>query len=102
MQANLTATDHSAPRIGGQRGRRLLTSPRPNTQGFPVAADPAEIFRRMERRPRRPGWMFAVMVGLVAVAATGGVIAYQTVLKPGATSPAAHALFITPGNGARP
>jgi hypothetical protein len=46
--------------------------------------------------------MFAVTVGLLAVVATGGVIAYQTVLKPSATPPAAHALFITPGNGARP
>ena len=46
--------------------------------------------------------MFAVTVGLLAVAAAGGVIVYQTVLKPSTTPPAAHALFITPGSGARP
>ena len=102
MQGNLTATDRSPPRVGDERGRRSLTSAKPNRQGFSAAADPADIFRRMERRPRRPGWMIAVTVGLLAVAATGGVIAYQTVLKPSATPQAAHTLFITPGNGGHP
>jgi hypothetical protein len=88
--------------MGGVRGRRLLTSAKPNTQGFPVADDPADIFRRMERRSRRPGWTIGVMAGLLAVVATGGVIAYQTVLKPNVAPPAAHALFITPGNGSHP
>jgi len=102
MQGNLTVPDHSAPRTGGEHGRRSLTGVKLSGQGSPTATDPAEIFRRMERRPRRPGWMFAVTVGLLAVAAAGGVIVYQTVLKPSTTPPAAHALFITPGSGARP
>jgi hypothetical protein len=49
-----------------------LSKPAPRT------ADPAEIFRRLDRPPpRRPAWMTAVAIGVLAIAATLGVIAYQ-------------------------
>ncbi len=85
-------------------GERELAADQRKTKhpGFSASPPtPADIFRRMEQRPRRPGWLDrGPRVGLLAVVATGGVIAYQTALKP--TAPAAHALFITPGNGAHP
>jgi hypothetical protein len=45
----------------------------------------AEIYRRMERRSKgRPMWMVAAPVAVLALAAAGGVVAYQT-MKPHAT-----------------
>ena len=57
--------------------------------------DPADIFRRLDRRPPpRPLWMTAVAVAVLAVVAAGGVIAFQDDLKPLAP----HTLLVTPGS----
>jgi hypothetical protein len=45
----------------------------------------AEIYRRMERRSKgRPMWMMAAPVAVLALAAAGGVVAYES-MKPHAT-----------------
>ena len=45
----------------------------------------AEIYRRMERRSKgRPMWMTAAPIAVLALAAAGGVVAYQA-MKPHAT-----------------
>ena len=46
----------------------------------------AEIYRRLERRPRRPRGLLLIAIIAVLVVVTGGVIAYQ--LQPVATHPA--------------
>ena len=47
--------------------------------------------------PSRPGWMTAVAISVLAILATGGVIAYQTQEEPSASPRQAPALFIAPG-----
>ena len=60
--------------------------------------DPAEIFRRLDRRPPpRPLWMTAVAIAVLALVAIGGAIAFQGELKP----LAAHTQFLTPGSVSR-
>ena len=45
--------------------------------------DPADIFRRLDRRPPpRPLWMTAVAIAVLAVVAAGGAIAFQDELRP--------------------
>jgi hypothetical protein len=99
MQRDLSdrTTGHSRPPDDGGRRDPPITPTELNPSGQ-QAPDPAEIFRRLDRPPpRRPAWMTAVAVGLLAIAATGGVLAYQTTLAPKAAPPAAHGLFVTPG-----
>ena len=96
MQRNLSAA--TANRADEAR-RNPVTTNTERARSAPQATDPADFFRRLDRRrPRRPGWMTAVAIGVLAVVAAGGVIAYQTMLEPNASSHRAQALFITPGN----
>jgi len=81
--------DQSFPMVRVDRGDR----PTASTESNP--ADPSEIYRRLDRRPKgRPMWMTAVAIALLAVVAVGGVIAYQQALRP----PASHTQFLTPGS----
>jgi hypothetical protein len=41
----------------------------------------ADIYRRLERRPRRPKWMAAIPIAVLALAAAGGVIAYEAMSR---------------------
>ena len=71
-----------------------MTADKMNDPGTQADADPgafaagAEIYRRLEHRPRRPKWRLAAIFGVAALAAAGGVIAYQTTLGHDATRPA--------------
>jgi len=66
--------------------RSLQRAARDRRSGAMTAAAPgtlsagAEIFRRIERRPRQPRWPIALMICVAVVAVAGGVIAYQAVL----------------------
>jgi hypothetical protein len=60
--------------------------------------DPADIYRRLDRRPApRPIWMTAVAIAVLAVVAAGAVIVFQDDLRP----PAAHVQVLTPGSVSR-
>src|ERR1700722_2327593 len=73
----MTTTDFDRPEIEA--------APEPGSIGAG-----AEIYRRMERRPqRRPQWMMAVPVVVLAVAAAGGLLAYEAMVRPNAPPPAA-------------
>ncbi len=71
-----------------------MTADKMNSPGTQADAGPgafaagAEIYRRLEHRPRRQKWRLAAIFGVVAIAAAGGVIAYQTMLGPDSTRPA--------------
>jgi len=101
-QSSTTAAP-SVPRAGDAPDGGSIAATELKRPSFQETADPimldagAEIFRRLERRPRRPKWMMPVTLGVLAAAAAGGVIAYQTLSKPGATAPTAQVEFITPG-----
>jgi hypothetical protein len=41
----------------------------------------ADIYRRLQRKPRRPKWMAAIPVAVLALAAAGGVIAYEAMTR---------------------
>ena len=96
---SFTTVDRSFSMVGGVRGDRpAAASTELNLTGLQVAKDPAEIFRRLDRRPApRPVWMTAVAIAVLALAATGGVIAYQGALGPIAS----HTQFLTPGSVSR-
>jgi hypothetical protein len=99
MQRNLSAAraDRSPPRADDAR-RNPATTNTERARSASQATDPADFFRRLDRRrSRRPGWMTAVAIGVLAIVAAGGVIAYQTMLAPSAPPHPAQALFITPG-----
>jgi hypothetical protein len=99
MQRDLSdrMTGLSLPPVdGGRRDSRIATTEL--NQPGPQAPDPAEIYRRLDRPPRRrPAWITAVAVGVLAIVAAGGVIAYQITLAPRAAPAAAHGLLVTPG-----
>ena len=62
-------------------------------RGAPSLPDPADIFRRLDRRPPpRPLWMTAVAIAVLAVVAAGGAIAFQDELSPLAP----HTLLVAP------
>jgi hypothetical protein len=99
MQRNQSAptTDRPLPRGDDDRRNRVAAATEP-TRPAPEATDPAEFFRRLDRqRPRRPAWMTAVAIGVLAVVAVGGAIAYHVVETPSAPPRHAQALFISPG-----
>jgi hypothetical protein len=99
MQRNLSAAtvNRSLPRADETR-RSPATTYAERVRSVSQATDPADFFRRLDRRrPRRPVWMTAVAIGVLAIVAAGGVIAYQTMLAPSAPSHQAQTLFITPG-----
>ena len=81
--------------------QRTLSAVKPDTKPARSASgamNNADFFRRLDRRRRRrPAWMTAVAIGVLAIVAAGGVIVYQTLLSPGAPSHQAQGLFITPG-----
>ena len=56
-----------------------------DTRGFAAGA---EIYRRLERRPRGPSVALLIAIIAVLLLVTGGVIAY--LLQPVATHPAAQ------------
>lgn len=60
-------------------------------------ADVGEIFRRLDRRSRGPTWM-PIVIAVLAILAIGGVVAYQTMLKPHTPAHASSGLYITPGS----
>ena len=84
-----------------------MTAHKMNGPGTQADADPgafaagAEIYRRLEHRPRRPKWRLAAIFGVVAIAAAGGVIAYQTTLGPDATRPAVASQPVAGDHGAQ-
>ena len=91
MQRNLlaTQTDRPLPRTDDPRNRVKFTT---------EATDPAEFFRRLDARPpRRPVWMTAVAIGVLAVVATGGAVAYYVFEQPIPSARQAPALFMSPG-----
>jgi hypothetical protein len=91
MQRNLSATqtDLPLPRADDRRNRVTVTT---------VATDPAEFFRRLDGRPpRRPMWMTAVAIGVLAVVATGGAVAYYISEEPSPAAPPAPTLLMSPG-----
>jgi hypothetical protein len=98
-----TVADHFLPQAGGDRQTRSTNATelnRPVSQAVPdgdTIGAGAEIFRRLERRPRRRKWTLAITLGVLAVFAAGGVIAFQTVLRPGAEA-SSHTQFISPGH----
>ena len=93
-----TIADRSFSMVSGVRGDRPPARTGSNLSGLQIAKDPSEIFRRLDRRPApRPIWMTAVAIAVLAVAATGGVIAYQNVLGP--LDP--HTQLLTPGSVSR-
>ncbi len=99
MQRDLSdrTTERSRPPVDSGRRDPPITTTELN-QSDPQALDPAEIYRRLDRpRRRRPAWITAVAIGVLAIVAAGGVIAYQTMLTPPATPASAHDLFVTPG-----
>ncbi len=78
--------------VGGDRGNR------PTASTESILADPSAIYRRLDRRPkRRPIWMTAVAIAVLAVVAAGGAIAFQDELRPLAS----HTQFLTPGSASR-
>ena len=60
----------------------------PDTGEFAAGA---ELYRRLERRPRGPRATLLVVLIAMFVALVGALIAFQTMLKPGATPPAGQA-----------
>jgi len=62
----------------------------------PVGAG-ADIFRRLERRPRRRNWRTVVGICVLAAFVAGGAIGYRALLDPNAAPPAARSHFIVPG-----
>jgi hypothetical protein len=81
-----------------QRNLSAVTTDPKRTRSASQATDNADFFRRLDRRrQRRPAWMTAVAIGVLAIVAAGGVIAYQTMLAPSAPPHQAQTLFITPG-----
>ena len=99
MQRDLSDHTTGRPRPPVEGGRRDLPSTatalsQPGLQ----ALDPAEIYRRLDRPPRRrPAWITVVAIGVLAIVLAGGVVAYQTMLAPPAPVAAAHSLLFTPG-----
>ncbi|HEX4195980.1 MAG TPA: hypothetical protein VHZ26_00925 [Caulobacteraceae bacterium] len=88
MQSNRS----SAP-VGGAPPRGARDGADPSAMGAG-----AEIFRRLERRPRRRRWRTVVALCVLAAIGAGGVIGYQTLLNPNAAPSAARGHFVVPGN----
>jgi len=77
---------------------RVDRGDRPTTGAVPNLVDPSAIYRRLDGQPKpRPIWMTAVAVGVLAVVAAGGVIAFQDELRPLAS----HTLLVGPGSVSR-
>ena len=71
MQRDLTnATASRFPPLADDRGSQAVTVTAPEPGRSP---------------PSRPGWMTAVAISVLAILATGGVIAYQTQEEPSAS-----------------
>jgi hypothetical protein len=90
--------EHVFPPIGST-SRTGSNGPAPPESGDSnVVAAGADIFRRLERRPRRRRWKTVVVLCLLAAFGAGGVIGYRALLEPNAAPPAARGHFIVPGN----
>ncbi|HEY5290448.1 MAG TPA: hypothetical protein VIJ59_10500 [Caulobacteraceae bacterium] len=70
----MTTTEFTTPRVQTAKP----------TEGLGGAG--AAIYRRMERKQRRPAWLAAIPVGVVALFAVGGFFAYESMSKPAATA----------------
>jgi hypothetical protein len=82
-----------------QTGPARLSRPPPEGGEPPNAvAAGADIFRRLERRPRRRRWKTVVVLCMLAAFGAGGFVGYRALLDPNAAPPAARGHFIVPGN----
>jgi hypothetical protein len=83
----------------GSTSRSELNGPSPPEGGGSNAvAAGADIFRRLERRPRHRRWKTVVVLCMLAILGAGGFIGYRALLDPSAAPPAARGHFIVPGN----
>ena len=57
---------------------REPAAPPPNAASLGAMGAGAAVFSRLERKPRRSKWMYAIPIAVIAVFAVGGVLAYES------------------------
>jgi hypothetical protein len=82
----------------GSKAPARLNQPPPESGEINTVAAGADIFRRLERRPRRRNWRTVIGLCVLAAFIAGGAIGYRALLDPAAAPPAARGHFIVPGN----
>jgi hypothetical protein len=100
MQAHSSSSsvEHAFPPTGSTSRTELNGPAPPESRESNAVAAGADIFRRLERRPRRRRWKTVVVLCMLAAFGAGGVIGYRALLEPNAAPPAARGHFIVPGN----
>jgi hypothetical protein len=96
-QPSSTAIEPAFPRAGSKTSRRSNPPP-PEGGDINAVGAGADIFRRLERRPRRRRWRTIVVLCVLAAFGIGGALGYRALLDPNAVPPAARGHFIAPGN----
>jgi len=89
-----TAAKPAFPRAGAKK----RPGPPPEGGELNAVGAGADIFRRLEHRPRRRRWKTVIVLCVLAAFGAGGVIGYRALLDPNAVPPAARGHFIAPGN----
>jgi hypothetical protein len=95
-QPSSTAAEPGLTRAGSKTSRR--SNPPPEGGELNAVGAGADIFRRLERRPRRRRWRTVIVLCVLAAFGVGGALGYRALLDPNAVPAAARGHFIAPGN----
>ncbi len=96
-QPSPTMAEPASPQAGSKTTTGLNRPP-PGAGEINAVGAGADIFRRLERRPRRRNWKTVIMLCVLAAFGAGGVIGYRALMDPNAAPPAARDHFIVPGH----
>jgi hypothetical protein len=93
-----TMAEPGRPQDGSETSSKLNRPPPLEGEVINPVGAGADIFRRLERRPRRRNWRTVIGLCVLAAFVAGGAIGYRALLDPNAAPAAARGHFIVPGH----